>query len=125
MLEPKLKEMSLFLIIITLSRIAAITLCPCGIYFKRKQYFYYARMVNHEKIHWKQQLELLVLFFYILYFTEWIIRLIIWPFTLFSEKWKPYHNISFERESYNNDDNLKYLETRKRFSWLKYIFHKT
>lgn len=32
-----------------------------------------------------------------------------------------YHDVSFEEEAYNNDDNLDYLNTRIPFSWLKYI----
>ena len=27
--------------------------------------------------------------------------------------------IPFEKEAYDNDKNLDYLETRKRYSWLK------
>lgn len=56
---------------------------------------------NHENIHGKQQKELLVIPFYLIYFIEWI--------------FKGYRNVSFEREAYSNEHNFKYLETRKRF----------
>jgi hypothetical protein len=31
------------------------------------------------------------------------------------------YNISFEREAYDNDDNLTYLGIRKRYNWVKRI----
>lgn len=67
-------------------------------------------IINHEKIHIEQQKELFVIFFYILYLIEYI--------------FKGYYNISFEKEAYENDNNLEYLKTRKRYSFLKY-FKKT
>ncbi|MCK5614419.1 hypothetical protein KAR91_71795 [Candidatus Pacearchaeota archaeon] len=63
--------------------------------------------INHEKIHFKQQKELLLIGFYILYLIFWL-------------KYG-YRNMPFEKEAYDNDDNLKYLETRKHFAWIKYI----
>ena len=68
--------------------------------------------INHEKIHIEQQKEMLVVFFYIWYVVEWFIRLFM--------KGNAYKNISFEREAYSNDNNLSYLKTRKRYSFLKY-----
>lgn len=73
------------------------------------------KTINHESIHIKQQEELLVIPFYILYVTEWFIK-------LFFYGRKAYYNISFEREAYANDKNYKYLETRKRYNWIKLIF---
>lgn len=75
------------------------------------------RIINHETIHFQQQLELLIIPFYIIYVTEYIIKSLL----LFSIK-KGYMAISFEREAYDNDDNLEYLKTRKRYSWIKRIF---
>ena len=73
-------------------------------------------LVNHESIHLKQQLELLVLPFYILYGFEFLFRLVQY------KRWKTaYRNISFEREAYSNEDNLGYLNTRKNWRFLKYI----
>ena len=65
------------------------------------------RLINHEKIHFAQQKELLIVFFYILYAV----------FYLFYG----YRNMPFEKEAYNNDDNLNYLNNRKLFSWFKYL----
>ena len=74
-----------------------------------------ARIINHESIHIKQQEETLVLPFYIIYVTEWFVK-------LFFYGKDAYYNISFEREAYDNDDNLSYLKSRKRFAWIKRIF---
>lgn len=72
--------------------------------------------INHEYIHIKQQQELLVIPFYILYVLEWLIRLI-----QYKDTRKAYYNITFEREAYRNEKNLKYLQKRELFSWVKYI----
>lgn len=58
--------------------------------------------------------------FYIWYFIEWLIKLLISVFTL--GKVKAYKSISFEIEAYQNDQTLKYRTYRKRFNWLKYVF---
>jgi hypothetical protein len=70
------------------------------------------RLVNHELIHYQQQKEMLIIPFYILYFIEWLFR---------GANHSAYLNISFEREAYENDDNLDYLKNRKLFSWVKYM----
>jgi len=73
-------------------------------------------LVNHEKIHLKQQLELLIVPFYIWYGLEFVFRLIQ------HKNWHiAYKNISFEREAYCNDTNLQYLKTRRYWQFLKYI----
>lgn len=50
------------------------------------------RLINHERIHLLQQLELLVLPFYVWYLVA------LWR--------KGYHGIGFEREAYANDHDL-------------------
>jgi hypothetical protein len=73
-------------------------------------------LVNHEKIHLRQQLELLVLPFFVWYFVEYAVRLL-----QYKNANLAYRNISFEREAYANEINLNYLETRTYFSFLKYF----
>lgn len=73
-------------------------------------------LINHEKIHLKQQLELLLVFFYIWYLLEFLVRLI-----QFRHWNMAYENISFEREAYINEHNFTYLENRKFWSFLKYL----
>ena len=72
--------------------------------------------VNHEKIHLRQQLELLVLPFYIFYVLEYIIRLI-----QYKNKDLAYRNISFEREAYTNETDSDYLKNRSFFGFLNYL----
>ncbi|WP_347924363.1 hypothetical protein [Pontimicrobium sp. SW4] len=73
-------------------------------------------LINHERIHLRQQLELLVVPFYLMYLVEFLIRLIQY------RDWKTaYRNISFERECYLNETNLGYLKNRKPWTFLKYI----
>ena len=78
---------------------------------------------NHEMVHVEQQLDfvggnekLYILggvVFYMAYFIEWLIKLIISGFTL--GKVKAYKSISFEQEAYQNEKDLKYRDNRKRF----------
>ena len=73
-------------------------------------------LVNHEKIHLRQQVELLIIPFFILYGLEFLFRLIQY------KQWKlAYMNISFEREAYRNEKDLDYLKTRPFFNVLKFI----
>ena len=73
-------------------------------------------LINHEKIHLRQQLELLIFPFYCFYVIEFLIRLIIY------KNWmKAYRNISFEREAYQNEKDLNYLKLRSFWSFLNYL----
>ena len=73
-------------------------------------------LINHEKIHLRQQLELLIVFFYIWYFTEYFIH-----FIRFKNRRKAYMNISFEKEAYYFEKDLNYIEKRNFFSFLKFL----
>lgn len=81
-----------------------------GILFCRKQLNKID--INHEAIHTKQMQEMLYIPFYIWYIIEYLIKLF---------KGNAYRNISFEREAYNNQYNLNYLNNRKHYSWIKYV----
>lgn len=67
--------------------------------------------LNHERIHSAQMKELLFLGFYICYLAEWIRGICSGKSSL-----QAYHDISFEKEAYRNQNNLHYLATRKPFS---------
>jgi hypothetical protein len=73
-------------------------------------------IINHERIHLRQQLELLLLPFYFLYLLNYLLNLL-----YYLKREKAYRNIVFEREAYGNDGNLNYLEERKFWSWLRYF----
>lgn len=73
--------------------------------------------INHEKIHIRQQLELLIVPFYLWYFTEYLIR-----FFQFRDRKKAYYAISFEREAYANEKDLEYLKSRPFWRFLRYFW---
>ncbi|SHG07446.1 hypothetical protein SAMN05444396_104170 [Flavobacterium segetis] len=74
-------------------------------------------LLNHEKIHLRQQLELLIVPFYVWYFLEYIIRLLHYRNSNLA-----YRNISFEREAYANEFDSLYLQ--KRVFWNFYFYLK-
>ena len=74
-------------------------------------------LINHERIHHEQQKELLIVPFYVLYFTEWIVRSL-----YYFDSYKGYQNLSFEREAYTNEKNLDYISERSTFGFIKYLW---
>jgi len=71
-------------------------------------------ILNHEKIHIYQQLELLILPFYVLYLVHFLVNLI-----KYKNKDLAYRNIIFEKEAYANETNLNYLKNRKLWEFLR------
>jgi hypothetical protein len=76
--------------------------------------------INHEKIHIRQQLELLILPFFVWYTLEYLFRLV-----QYKDRKKAYYNISFEREAYFNEKDLDYLEKRFFWKFLNYLSYKS
>lgn len=93
----------------------ALTLWPL-IIVKDKRLLRDSVLLNHERIHLKQQRELFIIPFYFLYFCEWLLRLCI-----YRNWYHAYRNISFEREAYKHEEDLCYLRNRKSWSFLRYI----
>lgn len=87
-----------------------------GVLFTRRDKPISDVTLNHELIHTEQMKEMLYVFFYICNLIEWLVRLII-----LRDSHKAYRAISFEREAYDNQENLAYREGRKRYSWLTYV----
>ncbi len=76
-----------------------------------------ATLMNHEEIHLVQQLELLIIPFYIWYGTEFLIK-----WAIYKDRYIAYRNISFEREAYDQESNLFYLSShRSRWNFLRYL----
>lgn len=73
-------------------------------------------LINHERIHFRQQLELLILPFFLLYFLNYLFNLI-----RYKNHYLAYFNIVFEKEAYACERNPVYLKQRKLFAWLKYL----
>jgi len=86
------------------------------IFLRSKKLIKYKILINHEKIHLRQQLELLVLPFYIIYMIEFCIKL------FRHGDWKrAYALISFEKEAYANESNLKFLQKRPFWNFMRYF----
>ncbi len=73
-------------------------------------------LINHEKIHIRQQIEMLVIPFFIWYGIEYVIR-----FFQYKDSKQAYLNISFEREAYQNEKDLHYLKQRSFWNFIKYL----
>ncbi len=97
------------------TKINGITLYPF-IFIKNPEDKTNKVLINHEKIHIKQQLELLIIFFYIAYVAEYYYHLL-----KVKDHQQAYRSISFEREAYANESNLEYLKNRKLWSFWKYF----
>jgi len=73
-------------------------------------------LIVHETIHFRQQLELIFIFQWILYGLFHLIGLLKTRDT----RWA-YLSNPFELEAYDNSDVKDYLKHRKLFSWAKYL----
>jgi len=75
-----------------------------------------AVFLNHERIHLRQQAELLVVFFYLWYSFEFLLRWI-----KYGNRFEAYKNISFEREAYHYENDFNYLKYRKAYGFFKFL----
>lgn len=76
-----------------------------------------AVMINHERIHFRQQAELLVLGFHALYLFMLLANL------ARHRRFLPaYRALCFEREAYRNDRDPHYLRTRRPFASFRYLW---
>lgn len=73
-------------------------------------------LINHERIHFRQQIEMLILPFYIWYIVEYLILRL-----KGKSPHQAYMSISFEREAYANDNDLGYLKRRKIWNFWGYV----
>lgn len=95
---------------------------------------------NHELIHACQQVELYVIgmilaafmliwgcgwwsliplgLFFEWYVIDWFIKVIL---CFFANK-DGYYSICFEQEAFEHESDFEYLDRRKHFNWIKYIF---
>ena len=94
---------------------AALTVFPF-VFLREEKMKSNSTLLNHEKIHLRQQAELLIIAFFIWYAIEFLIRVAA------LKKWNPaYKSISFEKEAYSNDFNINYLKIRKVWDFIKYL----
>ena len=113
----KHKLMGPFLLKVLPDSVQAITLAPFGIYYKARV-FYNSYTQREEETHWDQQMEMLIIFFYIWYVLEWAIKWL-------KYRKDAYSNISFEREAKKKVLIKDYLKQRRPFAWVYYINHKS
>lgn len=97
------------------TKINGITLFPF-IFLKKKEDKTNKVLINHEKIHLRQQMEMFVVFFYLWYVIEYYY----WYFKL-KDVFLAYRYVSFEREAYAMEDDFNYLENKKLWSFWKYL----
>ena len=112
-MRPKIRRMNWFVRLITFDYVTSVAIAPFGIYID-EEHINDPILINHESIHWIQQMEMYMIPGYIWYFAEWLLRIPI-------NKVKAFNSISFEREAYDNESNLNYLSTRKPYAWRKYL----
>jgi len=96
-------------------RFVGITLWPF-IIMKRADLKNDIVFINHERIHLRQQLEMLILPFFAWYILEYFIKVV-----YYKDGYVAYCNISFEREAYQNENDLDYLKKRSFWSFIKYL----
>jgi len=73
-------------------------------------------IIRHERIHLMQQLELLVVFFYLLYVFHYLFNLV-----RYRNHRRAYMNIVFEKEAYVMETNREYLNRRRFWEWMRYL----
>ena len=73
-------------------------------------------LIHHERIHLRQQLELLWVFFFIIYLAEFLAKIMI-----YKQPKLAYRNISFEREAYENEYDFDYVQRKPLWSFVGYI----
>jgi hypothetical protein len=71
-------------------------------------------LICHEHIHLRQQLELLVIPFYVLYLLNYLYNLY-----RYKKHDLAYTQIVFEREAYRHEADAIYLSGRKFWAWIK------
>lgn len=71
------------------------------------------QLINHELIHFKQQIELLILPFYLFYIINYLVNLL-----YYRQHHKAYLQIIFEQEAYKYDMHLDYIKKRKFLAFL-------
>ncbi|WP_270089510.1 hypothetical protein [Sphingobacterium sp. SYP-B4668] len=93
----------------------AVTIYPF-IFLKKRQLLDDQTLINHERIHLRQALELGILFFYIWYLIEFGIRML-----RYRNFRKAYLMISFEQEAYLHEQDSHYLDRRRYWQFWRYI----
>jgi hypothetical protein len=101
------------IIIIPFLHVKALAIWPF-IFLQKREDKENAILVNHERIHHIQQLELAWIGFFLAY-----IILYLWNRIRHKKPhYLAYRDIIFEKEAFRNEANLKYLSTRNPFNYV-------
>ena len=107
----KFYSMGSFLKTVTSKNVTTLSIAPIGIFFRCKNS--YPHVINHQCIHWRQQIELLIVFYYIWYALEFLIKFLYCNANI---------SVSFEQEAYLHENEPRYMKHRKPYAWIKYVF---
>ncbi len=102
-------------VVVPALKVSGMALFPF-ILVKNKAFVTDKALINHERIHLKQQAEMLLLPFYLAYILNYLINL-----CRYKSHTEAYLNIVFEREAYQNERNLNYLKQRGFWFWRFYL----
>lgn len=104
-----------FIIVVRKLHVKGMALFPF-ILIREKEFSNDAVLMNHERIHHRQEVELLIVPFYFFYLLHYLINRL-----RYRTHRKAYLHIVFEKEAYAQENNLNYLKSRKPFSFMKYF----
>lgn len=82
---------------------------------KKKEMQHDVVLINHERIHHRQQLEMGIVLFYLAYLINYLYNLV-----KYRAHYRAYREIIFEREAYSMEGDMQYLERRKLWAFTKY-----
>ena len=94
---------------------AALALYPF-ILLRDKEQQHNKVLVHHERIHHRQQLEMLILPFYLAYVLNYFFNLL-----KYRQHDRAYREIIFEREAYIMENDFRYLKERRLWGWMSFF----
>ena len=102
----------MIVVVVPFLHVSGMALFPF-VLIKRQEMKSDAVLLHHEKIHLVQQLEMLIVPFYLVYLTNYLVN------RLKGQNHRTaYLNIIFEKEAYGHEQNLNYLKERRFWGWL-------
>ncbi|GAB4396272.1 MAG: hypothetical protein OHK0053_09950 [Microscillaceae bacterium] len=107
--------MPYFIIYVPFMKVAGMALFPF-ILVNERHYRHDKVLINHERIHLAQQAETLVLPFYLLYLCNYLFNLL-----RYRHHHRAYRRLYFEKEAYEHETDLHYLQKRPFWAFLKYV----
>lgn len=86
--------------------------------FVRSNQYLTKRVITHERIHLRQQAELLIIPFFVFYILNGILNIFLMAKPSF------YKAIVFEKECFANEHDSRYLHNMKWYGWISWIGRK-